>query len=118
VLQTGAQGSSAAKDIRVDEAAHERRVSTHLGAMTLLWVDVPDEPGPASMRVYIERNAIALLSNRRRPHDEPSEGWLGLHSVRPEIRSSGLWNLNHIDEEYDPGFLDVLATCIEQQVHT
>ena len=118
MLPTWAQGSSASKEIRVDEAAHERRVSAHLGAMTLLWVDVSDEPGPASMRVFIERNAIALLSNRRGPHDEPSEGWLGLHSVRPEIRSSGLWNLNHIDEEYDPRFLDVLAACIKQQIHT
>lgn len=41
----------------------ERRVSDYLRQLPFLWVDVPDEPGPESDRAYLERNAIALLSN-------------------------------------------------------
>jgi hypothetical protein len=36
----------------------------------------------------------------------------GDHAVAPEIRTSGLWNVNHVDEPYDPVFLDVLAAHI------
>ena len=31
--------------------------------MPFLWLEVPDPPGPDSLRGYIERNAIVLLSN-------------------------------------------------------
>jgi hypothetical protein len=107
-LPTWAQGSSAAREIRASEADHERRVSAHVGSMSVLWVCVPDEPGPESHRAYIERNSIALLSNRLNPLDPPSTEWLGRHSPRHEIRNSGLWNLNHVREHHDPGFLDLL----------
>ena len=50
----------------------------------------------------IEQNAIALLSNHRAPVDPPSEGWLGHHSERDAICSSGLWNLDYVDGDYDP----------------
>jgi hypothetical protein len=30
--------------------------------MQLLWLEIDDEPSPASLRGFIERNAIALLS--------------------------------------------------------
>jgi hypothetical protein len=100
--------SSAPREVRDAEAAHELRVSGHIGGMTVLWLDVDDEPGRSSLRSYIERNAIALLSNQRRPADPPSPCWLGRFSPRQEIRESGLWNLNYIDDRYDPTFLDVL----------
>lgn len=105
-------GSSAAKSIRVDEADHERRVSAYIGAMSALWVEVPDAPGPESARAYLERNAIALLSNALSPVDQPGRAWLGLHSPREEIRRSGLWNLNHVERRYEPGFLDVLESYV------
>jgi hypothetical protein len=76
-------------------------VSAYLGEMTVLWLAVPDEPGPTSDRAVIERNSIALLSNGLRPTDPPSESWLGLHSSRHEIRDSGLWNLNHVQAEFE-----------------
>jgi hypothetical protein len=44
-------------------AALELDVSTYIGAMPFLWIDVDDEPSPRSLRAYIERNSIALLSN-------------------------------------------------------
>jgi hypothetical protein len=36
--------------------------------MRFLWIDIDDEPGPASIRGFIERNSIALLSNHGRPN--------------------------------------------------
>jgi len=105
-------GSSAPKSVRESEAAHERRVSAHLGQMSVRWVEVPDGPGPTSRRAYIERNAIALLSNGLNPPDPPSETWLGLHSQRDVIRRSGLWNLNFVTDRYDPAFLDVLEESV------
>ena len=75
--------------------------------MPFVWLRVDDEPGPASMRRKIERNAIALLSNFDRPPlDPPSAQWLGRHCDRDRVRASGLWNQNHVDESYDPVFLD------------
>lgn len=96
------------------EAAWERRVSEYIGATTVLWVDVPDEPGPDSARALIERNAIALLSNRLAPIESASAGWLGHHSPRDEIKRSNLWNVNHVDQAYDPQFLDDLEAAVER----
>ncbi len=81
--------------------------------MSLLWVAIDHELGTASMRGYIERNAIALLSNfGKEPLDAPSENWLGHHSDRERVRKSGLWNSNHVDEAFDPAFLDPLARLV------
>jgi hypothetical protein len=113
-LPTWSIGSSASKSVRATEVEHERRVSTYIGAMTVLWVDVADEPGPASARAHIERNAIALLSNFRAPPDPPSTTWLGRYSPREEIRDSGLWNLNYLDLDYEASFLDVLEESVER----
>lgn len=76
---------------------------------------VDDEPSPASDRAYIERNTIALVSNYRKGSIDPrDEYWLGTDSPRDEITDSGFWNINHVDEQYDPMFLDRLTTAIEQ----
>lgn len=108
------KGSSAPKEVRESETRLERAVSVALGNMRCLWLAVNDDPGPGSLRGYIERNAIALLSNyAKEPMDSPSPGWLGRHSDRERVRLSGLWNSNHVDEPYDPAFLDTLAKMIE-----
>ena len=119
-VRTWGVGSSAPPDLRASvaaqaaEAVYERKVSEYIGAMTVLWVDVPDEPGPSSLRAFIERNAIALLSNRFVPIEPASAGWLGNHSPRGEIRKSRLWNLNHVGQKYDPRFLDELEAAVER----
>ena len=111
---TWTKGSSAKRPTRDAEAALEYKVSKVIGAMSVLWVDVPDEPGPNSLRGHLERNAIALLSNHDRPPiDPPSPGWLGHHARASEIRSSGLWNVQHIAAGYDSAFLDELAVAVE-----
>jgi hypothetical protein len=61
----------------------------------------------------IERNCIGLLSNyRRAPLDAPSRTWLGAHYDRERVQTSGLWNNSHVDEDYDPRFLDVLLATL------
>lgn len=106
-VDTWANGSSAPRPVRDAEAATEAAVSQVIADMTVLWVDIDDPPGPASMRGRIEANAIALLSNSAKPPIDPaSTGWLGHHARAAEIRASGLWNVRHVDETYDPRFLN------------
>jgi hypothetical protein len=82
----------------------EHEVSRHIGAMPFLWLAVPE----AVDRGYIERHSIALLSSRQGGQDPPSRTWLGNYAHRVKIRESGLWNVDHVDLQYDPAFLDRL----------
>ena len=119
-MPTWGKGSVAPYELKsspaalADEAAWEKKVSQHIGAMEVLWVDVPDEPSSESERAFIERNAIGLLSCRRNAAVTSSTNWLGQYSHREEIRSSRLWNLRHIDENHDSAFLGRLATAVER----
>jgi len=91
-------------------------VSETIGDMQIAWLDVGDEPSPSSRRGVIERNCIALLSNARKPPiNRPSEAWLGWSCPRERVRSSGLWNQNHVDEDYDPRFLDLFEHLVLRQ---
>jgi hypothetical protein len=112
-IETWGKGDSAPAAARDTERDHEKRVSEYLGAMPFLWVEVPDEPGKASLRGFIERNSIALLSNYLGNVADPaSPTWLGHASDREKVRRSGLWNQNHVDEQYDSRFLDELDRLI------
>ena len=109
------KGDSAPREIRKREQPLERMVSTVIGDMPFLWLAVEDEAGRSSLRGYIERNAIALLSNwGKQPTDPPSTSWLGHLSDREKVRASGLWNSNHVNEDYDPAFLGVLTRLIDE----
>ena len=123
--ETWGEGSSANRLIREKEYWIEKSVSEYIRAMPFLWLDVGDAPGPESLRGYIERNAIALLSNF--PHarnsdindksiDEPSSEWLGRWVRSDKLVQSGLWNSNHVDEIYDEKFLDILQQHINQMI--
>jgi hypothetical protein len=91
----------------------EIAVSRAIRDMPFVWVRVDDAPGSDSRRALIERHAIALLSKSgKAPVDAPSDAWLGMYSGRERVRTSGLWNNNHVDDAYDPSFLDVLADSI------
>jgi len=107
-------GSSAGREQRLAELELEQQVSDYLRDLPFLWVDVDDEPGPDSTRAYLERNAIALLSNYERESIDSRKDWLGQYSRSEKIRRSGLWNVDHVDENYDPDFLDTLHTYIRQ----
>ncbi|MFW5898656.1 MAG: hypothetical protein ACOCT7_02235 [Candidatus Saliniplasma sp.] len=109
------QGSTASREIREHEYRLEKRVSSYIRKLPFLWIKIDDKAGPNSDRGYIERNSIALLSNHQKDTiDERSKDWLGYHSPKDKIRQSGLWNSNHVDERYDPAFLDVLKKYIEE----
>ena len=117
-LETWGVGSSTPQSVRnsksalAAEAACEKRVSEYIGGMSVLWVHVPDDSSPNSARAFIERNAIALLSNQFAPIDKPSASWLGRFSPRHAIRDSALWNLNHVTEVCDPLFLQKLESFV------
>jgi hypothetical protein len=111
VTKTWAVGQSAPKEVREREHPLECAVSQHIAGMSVLWVPVDDEPGPESLRGYVERNAIALLSNYNHqdvPIDPPSTEWLGRWGASEGVQRSGLWNVNHVVDAHDPGFLDTL----------
>ncbi|MDZ7731177.1 MAG: hypothetical protein U5K37_09995 [Natrialbaceae archaeon] len=100
--------------VRDEEYLLERWVSAYIRELPFLWVKIDDEPGPESDRAYVERNAIALLSNYQTdPIDPRDECWLGRASPSPDIRESGLWNVNHVEESYDPAFLDRLEQAVD-----
>lgn len=106
VCPSWGHGSNAPADVRVGETALECEVSKVICAMPFLWLAIDDEPSRESVRGYIERNAIALLSNfDKEPLDPPSVSWLGHSCNRERVRKSGLWNQNHVEEAYDPAFL-------------
>jgi hypothetical protein len=110
---TWGRGNSAPREVVVAEQLHEVQVSAYLRSLPFLWLAVDDPPGRTSHRGVIERGAIGLLSRRvNRLADPASPAWLGLSAVAPEIQTSGLWNVNHVDEPYDPRFLEVLETHI------
>jgi hypothetical protein len=106
---TWGHGNNANREVKTSELTLEREVSRVVGAMSFVWLPLEDDAGPESRRGYIERNSIALLSNRNKAAlDPPSTEWLGHHCDRYRVRESGLWNSNHVDEVYDPTFLDEL----------
>ncbi len=108
-------GGTAPREVRKHEQPLERAVSTVIGDMPFLWLAIEDEPGPDSLRGYIKKNAVALLSNYgQHPINPPSRSWLGHLCDRERVRTSGLWNSNHVDEAYEPAFLDTMARLIDR----
>jgi hypothetical protein len=59
--------NSAPQDVRGLEQPLEREVSRIIGAMPFLWLEIDDAPGAGSLRGFVERNTIALLSNLSNP---------------------------------------------------
>ena len=111
-LPTWGLRSSASRDVRALERDHERRVSEYIGQMRVLWLNVPDAAGVDSARAFIERNAIALLSNRLDPYDRPGSSWLGSFSPRSLIQASGLWNLNYVEDRYEPTVVESIRRSV------
>ncbi|GBE10261.1 hypothetical protein BMS3Abin12_00823 [bacterium BMS3Abin12] len=107
-------GVGQAADVRLRKAEEglERRVSAHVGAMSILWLAIKDEASPSSDRAYIERNLIGMLVGKAGPADPPSLDWLGRFSPDERIRLSGLWNLDFLDYTYSPDCLDVFEEYV------
>lgn len=76
---------------------------------------VDQQAGAGTTITEIEANAIALLSNfNRQPVDRPSDEWLGLHCTNTLVREAGLWNSNHVMDNYDSGFLDKMKNLVRK----
>jgi hypothetical protein len=113
---------AAAREAKLDLAAAEKQeapieaaVGMFVGQMPFVFLSVDDEAGPHSQRAFIEKNSIALLSNFARTSvDEASSAWLGRQCPREKVRQSGLWHTQHVDEAYDPSFLETMKSCIQE----
>ena len=105
------------ENARVLEKELERRVSRVIRAMPLQWLWIDDPARSQSRRAYIERNAIALLSNwDREALDSPSDGWLGLDCPRDMVARSGLWNQRHVRDTHDQLFLPAFERLVEEHI--
>jgi len=113
---TWAEGQSAPRSVRDSEAELEKVVSETIGGMRVIWLDVPDDAGPASERAYLERNAIGLLSRSNLLVPSRDEDWLGRYSRDWRICVSGLWNLNHVFTRPNEDFLDRLSSRIAAMI--
>lgn len=112
---TWGQRSTAKGDIRRNEESIEQEVSSIIRNMPFLYLTVDDAADPASVRGIVERHSIALLSNRLNPSlDPPSRAWRGHRCDRERVRLSGLWNQKHVDENYDPAFLQTVESLIDR----
>jgi len=99
--------------VRDEEYLLERRVSAYIREQPFLWVSIDDEPSADSDRAYVEQNTIALLSNYdTNTIDARDDDWLGRYSRSRQIRNSGLWNVNHVEEQYDIEFLNRLKQAV------
>ena len=113
VFSTWGKGQSASAEVRQAEEEIELAVSEHIGKMPVVCLEVPDESSADSDRGYLERNFIALLAGPTGPLDLPSGNWLGRWSTRDAVNNSGLWNVNHVYETFDPTALDVFEQYVE-----
>lgn len=113
---TWAQGQSAPREIRDAEQELERDVSQLIGAMRVIWLDVPDEAGPTSERAYLERNSIGLLSRIGLLDTHGATEWLGRSSADWRIATSGLWNLNYVFAQPDGVFIDRLTAAVARTI--
>jgi hypothetical protein len=109
--------SSASSEIRDEEYPLEKAVSDYIRKMPFLWLDILDEPGPDSLRGFVEQNAIALLSNfgaGNKSIDPPSKNWLGNWAASTAISNSGLWNVNHVSDKIHPDFIGIFGNLIKR----
>jgi hypothetical protein len=109
-------GQSAPRSVRDVEQVVEGKVSEYISAMPFLWLKAEDEPSARSIRAYIERHSIALLSNAASgtPLDDCSDGWLGRYCPSDKVQLSGLWNSRSVADHYHPESLDALDLLVQR----
>lgn len=110
--------SSSNKQALLAERELEQKVSEYLSRLHVALIDVAGASDKTNDRSYLEQNLIALFSNKCKPLDPPSYRWLGNSSDKREIRKSGLWNVNHVEQHFDPQYVDVLNYYISVTLGT
>ena len=86
----------------------EARASRYIGNMPFLWLAWKTSPAQQACahRSSATRSRFsAAIASRRRIHHRPTGSGV---SATGSARRSGLWNNNHVDEDYDSSFLDLL----------
>lgn len=101
------KGQSADRKIVKQEDALEREVSDYISKLLVLYIPIDDDAGKASMRAVIEHHMIALMTEDRSYLEEASASWLGRWSSRPEISTSGLWNVRSVGDRADIKIVEV-----------
>jgi len=105
-------GSSADRETRNAEIGLEGDVSRYIRNLPFLILrgdpesDDREHMTNPNDRKYLESNIIGLLGDRENS-DESSEIWLGRSSPKCQVRESGLWQIQGVEEPYDDGFFDV-----------
>ena len=108
-------GASAIAAQLLAEVAVEAEVSRLIRGMRVLCSGSTTNPGRRACAAPSSGNAIALLTSASpRALAPPSGSWLGRHAPAAPISSSGLWNVRHVGDALDPGFLDGLALLVSQ----
>jgi hypothetical protein len=73
----------------------------------------------AASPVQVHRAATTELAATSGASASPcrlvSASWLGHYATRPEIRDTGQWNIDHVDDSYEAEFLQRLAQRVGQQ---
>lgn len=110
---TWGQGQVRPPNVDTREKDVEQAVSSYLQEMSVLWLDIPDEPSATSDRAYIERNIIALLASHNKLKRVQGSDWLGNFSEKKQIRSSGLWNIDHAERNFDEHSLSILEHYVD-----
>jgi len=105
-------GQTAEKEIKTIEKELEMKVSQVIGEMKILWLNIGDKSSANSDRSFIERNSIALLSCFIRKIDTASKNWLGIVNPHNAISESSMWNVNYVEDDYDPRFLEILERYV------
>jgi hypothetical protein len=106
-------GQVAPSETQEKERRLEEEVSKVIGKMRVLWLEVPDEPGPQSDRAYLEQNAIGLLSRTYLLSGYRADSWLGNYSRNVSIPLGGLWNLNHLNVIPSLDFTEIFSTYVD-----
>lgn len=112
-IPTWGVGQIAPSETQRKERRLEEEVSKIIGDMTVLWLDIQDEPSPRSDRAFLERNTIGLLSRAYTTAGHRHETWLGNYSPNINIPLSGLWNLNHLNALPNEDFAGLFSLYVE-----
>lgn len=100
--ETWGADKPATSDLIVFERHHEKLVTEYLANLLVCIIPVLDSASRFSLRALIEKQIISLYSENFLFLETPSCQWLGRHSHKAIIASSGLWNLQHVGSTYDP----------------
>lgn len=107
---TWASDATASRVVRDAEADLEREVSRRIGALPVLWLEVPDR----LERAAIVSGLIGTLSERgQQPIDPPSATWLGRFAPDDAVRTSGLWHVEGTDAGPDAAAVAALLRHVE-----